>query len=987
MRESRRNPRTKSLKSTNNWTLKIGDVLIGISSLFHNHVTTVRPMIMHTTSLKTASITLLFCAFSFLPSASAQVQLDLNQSIPVDSAVTIGQLENGLTYYLQENHEPESRLELRLVVNAGSILEDEDQLGLAHFVEHMLFNGTRRFPKQTLMAFLQRIGMQIGPDINAYTSFDETVYQLQVPTDSMEVVRKAFQVLEDWAAYATLSDEEIDNERGVILEEWRSRLGAQERMLNEELPVILGDSRYAKRLPIGDTLVIKQSTYETVRRFYETWYRPDLMAVVVVGALDVPTMKSLVEEHFATIAPPENPVPRPTFDVPYMETRYKVVSDAEYDFFPVLSVSYRQPVVEMKTLLDHRQSLIGSLARGMLSRRFSEIAQDGTRAPFLAAGAGAGDLVRGFPQFSMTAYANEDSLVAALRTLVIESERVKQYPFTPGEFSRFKESFLRSLEEAYNERENTPSTRLVSSYVNHYLEDNPIPGVVNQYLLAQELLPTITLEEVSAYLPKALSSQDRAVTVNLPEKPSLEWVTEEVLASTFEKYDGMEVEPYIDATSDVPLFDKTLEPAEVVSRQSIPELGVEEITLSNGIRVVMKPTDFRADEVQFTSFSEGGTSLYTDQEYPTASFASSTVSGSGVGAFNQTELQKKLSGKRAYVSASISSLFEGFSGEASPEDLELLFQLIHLRAMHARLDSSAFLSQINLNRTFLVNRANSPDAAFSDTLSATLYMNHPRYRSVKIEELDSIEMGRALQIYQDRYADMDDFVFIFVGAFGVDTLTALAQTYLGTLPATDREETWQDIKVDHPDGTVTKTVYKGEEPKSRVNITFHGEFEYTRESRHHMEALERLLDILLFEELREERSGIYGAGVRGTSLRRPREGYRFSISFGCDPERAEELIRAVFETIEDIKQNGVEEDYVMRVQEQQRQARITDLEENRFWLNALRSAYYSDSVSEPLDILRYDELVDSLTAEDLQNATNMWLTDRYVQVTLFPEQP
>ena len=944
-------------------------------------------MIVHPTSFKTVLVAFLLCMTGLFPAVNAQAQLDLNQPIPVDSAVTIGQLENGITYYLRENHEPESRLELRLVVNAGSVLEDEDQLGLAHFVEHMLFNGTQRFPKQTLMAFLQRIGMQIGPDINAYTSFDETVYQLQVPTDSMEVVRKAFQVLEDWAAYATLSDEEIDNERGVVIEEWRSRRGAQGRMLDEELPVILGESRYAKRLPIGDTLVIKQSAYETVRRFYETWYRPDLMAVVVVGALDVPTMKSLVEEHFATIAPTENPVPRPTFDVPYMETRYKVVSDPEYDFFPVLSMRYRQPETPMKVLVDYRRSLVGSVARGMLSRRFGEIAQDGTRAPFLAAGAGAGDLVRGFPQFSLTAYANEDSLIAALRTLILESERVKQHPFTPGELSRFKESFLRSREEAYNERENTPSARLVASYVNHYLEDSPIPGVVNQYRLAQKLLPTITLEEVSAYLPEALSSEDRVVTVNLPEKPSLEWVNEEVLASTFEEYDGTVVDPYIDATSDVPLFDKTLEPAAVVSENSIPELGVSEITLSNGIRVVMKPTDFRADEVRFTSFSEGGTSLYGDDEYLTASFAASTVNGSGVGAFNQTELQKKLSGKRASVSASISSLFEGFSGQASPEDLELLFQLIHLRATQARLDSSAFLSQVNLNRTFLANRENSPNAAFSDTLSTTLYMNHPRYRPTKMEELDAIDMERALQVYQERYADMDDFVFIFVGALDVDTLTALAQTYLGTLPATDREETWQDVNVQYPEGSVVKTVYKGEEPQSRVSITFNGDYEDSRQARHHMESLERLLDILLFEELREERGGIYGAGVSAIQLRRPQEKYRFSISFGCDPERAEELTNAVFETIGEIKQSGVEEDYVARVQEQQRQARITDLEENRFWLNALRSSYYSDSVSEPLDILRYEELVDSLTAEDLQQAAIKWLTDRYVQVTLFPEQP
>ncbi len=921
-----------------------------------------------------------------LVAANVLAQNNLDEPIPVDSAVTVGQLESGLTYYLRENYEPESRLELRLVVNAGSILEDEDQQGLAHFVEHMLFNGTQRFPKQTLMAFLQRIGMQIGPDINAYTSFDETVYQLQVPTDSMELVRKAFQILEDWAAYATMSDEEIDNERGVVLEEWRSGRGAYGRMLDQVLPTILGESRYAERLPIGDTLVIQQSSYETVRRFYETWYRPDLMAVVVVGALDVPTMQSLVEEHFASIPATENPVPRPTFEVPLMETRYKVVSDPEYDFLPSLTVSYRRPNMDMHTIGDYRRSMVGAISRGMLSQRLSEIAQDGTRTPFLIASARSGDIVRAVPQFSLTAYANEDSLIAAFRTLILEAERVKQHSFTPGELSRYKESFLRSREEAYNERENTPSAQLASSYVSHFLEDSPIPSIVNEYQLAKQLVPTVTLEEVSAYLPNALSSKDRMVTVYLPEKPSLEWVTEDLLAGTLEKYDGATIEPYMDVELDVPLFEKDLVPVEVISERSISELGVTEVTLANGIRVVMKPTDFRADEVRFTSFSEGGTSLYNDREYPTAVYGAGAVTTSGVGVFDQTALRKKLSGKRAFVSAYITGLYEGFRGNASPEDLELLFQLIHLRATQARLDSSAFLSEINLYQTYQENRKNSPDAAFSDTLRTTLYMNHPRYRPVTTDELDQVDMMRSLEIYQDRFKDMDDFVFIFVGAFDVDTLTALAQTYLGTLPATDRNETWKNVNMSTPNGAVIKTVYVGQEPQSRVNITFNGSSEVSRESLHHMESLEMLLDILLFEELREERGGVYGAGVSGTLVRRPLERFTFAINFGCDPERATELTDAVFETIEEIKQDGVSEDYIARVQEQQRQARTVLLEENGFWVNALRNVYYADAVSEPLDILRYNELVDGLTSEDIQQAATKWLTDRYVQVTLYPEQ-
>lgn len=926
-------------------------------------------------------------AILLLPVAS-RAQMAPDDPIPVDSAVVIGQLDNGITYYLRENHEPESRLELRLAVNAGSILEDEDQRGLAHFVEHMLFNGTCRFPKQTLIAFLQRTGMQIGPDINAYTSFDETVYMLQVPTDSMEVIQKAFQVLEDWATCATMSDEEIDNERGVVVEEWRSGRGASGRMRDQILPVLLGDSRYAERLPIGDTLVIKQSSYESVRRYYDMWYRPDLMAVVVVGDMDVESMKSLVEQHFESIAPPAEPVPRPTYSVPALEeTRYKIARDSEFASFPSLSVSFRQPVVPMETIADYRESLVRSLASGMLSRRLQEIADDGTRAPFLFAGTGSGEIVRGVPQYQFQAFVNEDSLVAALRTLILEAERVKQHSFSAGELTRYTDSFMRSREQAFNERDNRPSAGLASSYVAHYLEANPIPGVVHAYRLAQQLVPTITLEEVSAYLPQALSSEDRVVTAMLPEKASLEWVTEETLASTFQSYDGMAVEPYIDNALDEPLFSEELDPAAIVSESTIPELDITEITLANGIRVVMKPTDFRADEVRFTAHSEGGTSLYSDDEYLTATFASQIVASSGVGAFDQVALQKKLSGKRASVSPFISGLFEGFNGQASPEDLELLFQLIHLRVTQPRADSSAFLSAININRTFLANRQNSPTAAFSDTLNTTLYMNAFRSRPRTAEDLDKIDMARAFEVYQERFADMDDFVFIFVGAFDIDTLTGLAQTYLGTLPTTDREETWQDVSAPTPDATIAKTVYKGEEAQSRVSIVFNGPYTDSREARHHMESLEMLLDILLFEELREARGGVYGAGVNALPLRRSRERYRFTISFGCDPERAEELTQAVFDKIDEIKRDGVTEDYLNRVKEQQRQQRVTSLEENGFWVSALRSAYYSDSLEEPLDILRHNELVDNMTAEDIQQAATQWLTDRYVQVTLYPEQP
>ena len=939
--------------------------------------------------LDTVKLTKVLCliapAMIFLVIAS-QAQVSTDSPIPVDSAVTIGQLDNGLTYYLRENGEPAGRLELRLAVNAGSVLEDEDQRGLAHFVEHMLFNGTRRFPKQSLIAFLERIGMEIGPDINAYTSFDETVYQLQVPTDSMAVVRSAFQVLEDWAAYATLSGEEIDNERGVVMEEWRSGRGAVGRMEDETLPVILGDSRYAKRLPIGDTLVIKQSSYESIRRYYRMWYRPDLMAVVVVGDLPMEMMEQLVKEYFSTIAPAADPAPRPSFGVPHQAaTRYKVARDPEYVAWPELSIIYRQPFVALETVGGYRQWLVGELARRMLASRLSEIRQDGTRSPFVITNVFRTEFVRDVPLFLFSAFTPEDSVVAALRTILTEAERARQHGFTAGELSRVTASLLRYRERAYNERDNTPSATFASAYANHFLEEDPILGPVNEFYLTKAFVPTITLDEIDAFLRQALSSTDRVVTANIPEKPSLAWITEDVLAETVARYTGTDVDPYVDDAVDAPLLDVDLTPVAIISEGSIPELGVTEITLDNGIRVVMKSTDFKADEVRFTAFSEGGTSLYSDEEFITAAYAALIVGSSGVGAFSQSALDKKLNGKRASVRVSISGLFEGMSGEASPKDLETLFQLIHLYATQPRADSAGFLSFLALNRPFFANRHNSPAVVFRDTLRTTLYMNHPRARPPKEADLDAIDMARALAIFKERFADMDDFTFIFVGAFDTDTLTALARTYLGTLPTTDREESWRDVNLSTPVGTVVKTVFKGQEPQSRVNITFNGPYQASRGTRHHLESLEMVLDILLFEELREALGGVYGASVSATRLTRPRERYRFSISFNCDPERADELTRAVFDKIEEIKRDGVPVDYVERVQAQQRQSRAISLERNGFWVSSLRSAYYRDSLETSLDILRYSELVDALTVESLQQAARAWLTERYVQVTLVPE--
>ena len=916
--------------------------------------------------------------------SSETAPLSLDAVMPVDPAVRIDTLDNGLVYYLRHNNEPKNRAELRLVVDAGSVLEDDDQLGLAHFLEHMLFNGTRRFEENELVNFLERTGMRFGPDVNAYTSFDETVYMLQIPTDSSEIVQTSFDVLEDWAAYATLSGEEIDKERGVVVEEWRRGTGAGGRIRDQILPVLLAHSQYKDRLPIGDTTIINNANYDTLRRYYRDWYRPNLMAVVAVGDFNLDHFEGLIREHFSTLTNPDDPRPRPSFAVPdHEETLYKVATDPEYPVTQV-QINFKQDAESFETVDDYREVLIGSLFNSMLNKRFAEIARQGN-APFLGAGVSKGSLVRPAVSYSIGAQVQEDSILVGLDAVLTEAARVRQHGFTETELARDKQETLRAYERAFNERENTESGSYASEYVNHFLEDEPVPGIAYEYELVQEVLPGITVEEVNARAAELLAEANRVVLVLMPEKEGLTPPTETELAAVLAGVQQKDIAPYVDDVSDEPLVADVPQPAAVTAERNIPDVGVKEITLENGVRVVLKPTDFKQDEVIFRAFSPGGSSLVEDDQYLDASTADALVSRSGVGAFDRTALQKKLSGKVASVSPYISELEEGLRGAASPEDLETLFQLIYLYFTAPRADSSALAAYQNEQIAFLTNRASTPFGPFQDSLIVALCGDHPRCKVPTIEQVQNLDLQNAYRIYQDRFADAGDFTFLFVGNFDLDELQTLAQSYLGTLPTTGRTETWRDMVPDPPGGVVTKTVKKGQAPQSQVALIFRGPFDYDRLSRHRLRSLEGVLDIRLREELRENRAGVYSTTVQSSVSDEPEAEYQLVIVFGCDPERAEELSQAVFEEIEDIKTEGVSADNLAKVKEQQRRERETSLEENSFWLGVL-DFYYSQEEEDLLDVLRYNEMIESLTAEDIQNAARQYLNEgSYVKAVLYPE--
>lgn len=905
--------------------------------------------------------------------------------LPLSPEVQVDTLDNGLVYYIQPNDEPSERAELRLVVNAGSVLEEEHERGVAHFVEHLLFNGTERFEEQEIVNFLERIGMRFGPDVNAYTSADETVYQLTIPTDDEEIVETSFEILEDWSSAATLSDEAVEKERGIIIEEWRARFeNASGRMQEKIRPVLFHESHYLDRSPIGDTAVIRNAEPETFRSFYERWYRPDLMAVVAVGDFNADDIEERIEEHFGHLTAPEDAPERSTFDIPgHEETLFAIATDPEYPVSQV-EVTYKREAVPAETAGDYRERLKRSLFRSMLNTRLSEIARQGD-APFVSARAYEGNPARPATFYGLGAQVYDDSLLTGMQAMLTEAERVRQHGFTDSEFERQKERTLRNYRRAYDERESTRSSDYVERYVDHFLEQRPVPGTEYEYELAQELLPEITLDEVNELSAQLLAEHDRVVLVRMPERSDRLEPTEEMLAGVLEHVQEQEVEPYVDETPDAPLMAEIPSPAEVTGEERFEELDVTEITLENGVRVVYKQTDFKRDEVQLSAFSPGGTSLAEDEDYFDAAYAATIVGQSGVGDFDQNALERLLSGQVVNVSPYIDELEQGFRGSASPEDLETLFQLIHRYMTDPRADEDALASFQNQQRAFLQNRDANPMGAFQDSLVAALYDGDLRRRVPTIEELEAIELDTAHQFFRERFADAGDFTFVFVGNLEPEQLTHLAQTYLGTLPSSQLDTMWQDVAPDRPEGVVEKTAYEGESSQSQVALLFHGPFDYTRENRHALRSLEDALSIRLREALREERSGVYGVQVEASSSHRPDERYQFVVSFTCDPERIDELTEAVFEEIQAYQDNGVPEETLATVKEQQRRDRETELEENGFWTGSL-AFHYRYGEEDVRNILRYQELIDAISEEDVQEAARTFLnTDRYVNVRLLPE--
>ena len=933
---------------------------------------------------------LILASMLFMPFLHAQelehtaASLGLGSDLPINPNVTIGTLENGMTYYIMYNSRPENRAALRLAVNVGSILETDEQQGLAHFVEHMCFNGTKHFEKNQLVEYLESIGMRFGADLNAYTSFDETVYMLELPLDDETVIKRGMQVLVDWAHFVTFDHEEIDKERDVILEEWRTRKGAGSRILDKQFPILFKGSKYAERLPIGKPEIITGFEYETLIDFYRTWYRPDLMAIIAVGDFNVSEMEQRIIDLFSQIPAPETTIERPIAEVPdHDELLFTIVTDPEATSTSI-SLYFKHERKIDRRVSDYRKSMAERLYNRMLNDRYGELLQKADP-PFISASSRKGSFVRSKEMYSLSAVTKDDEIERGFEALLSEAKRVQQHGFTATELERAKTNVLRRMEQSYNERDKTRSERHTSDLTRHFLSEAPIPGIEIEYELYKKYLPTISLREVNRLANEFMTERNRVVSLSMPEKEGVEVPTEEQLLAVLERVEKLELEPYVDEVADKPLIEITPMGASLASEIEHATIDVTEWQLSNGIRVLYKKTDFKADEVLFGATSPGGISLVDDEHIPSARMASNIVSVGGVGEFDAIQLRKALTGKVANVSPTISNDAEGFSGNASPKDLETAFQLMYLYFTSPRKDTSAFESFKTRMSAMFENMRNMPESVFNDTLQVTLANYHPRAKPMNKEWLEAIDLEKAFEIYTDRFSDASDFTFFFIGNIDEEELRTLVETWLGSLPVTNRNETWRDNELRRPEGVVKKEVYKGIDDKTMAAVVFSGPFEWNYENRYNFSALEEYLTILLRERIREEKGGTYGVGVHSQAVKIPREEYIFAISFGTSPERLDEMIDELFSVLEEAKNSLPSEEDVNKIKEIQRREREKNLKENNFWLGQLMNAV---RLEEPLDqFLRYEKMIDGLTAEAIRDAARKYLDmENYIQVVLLPEE-
>jgi zinc protease len=912
------------------------------------------------------------------------------QPLPIDPKVRYGKLDNGLTYYIRANKEPKQRAEFYIAQNVGAILENDNQNGLAHFLEHMAFNGTKNFPGKGVINYLESIGVKFGADINAHTGLDETVYNLSdVPTVRDGIIDSCLLVLHDWSNYISLEDGEIDAERGVIREEWRQGAGAERRMWKESNKIKYPGSQYAKRDVIGDTAIINNFAHKTIRDYYKKWYRPDLQAILIVGDVDVDKVEAKIKSMFADIPKPVNPTERTIFPIADNEQPIiSIVKDKEARMTRI-ELEYKHEKLPDNVKLSmqgYALSAVNSLISMMMSNRIDEITQQAT-APFVGAYAQYGELVKSTDAFQMLAIPKEGKELEGLNALLLEAQKIKRFGFTNAELERAKIDYLKNIEKSYNERDNQKSNTLVEEYVRNFLNQEPIPGIEWEYNTLKMMLPQLKLEMVNQVAKSYVTDNNLIVSIMAPDKEAVKIPTQEQILTAIDNAKKAELTAKAEETLNKPLLKSTPKAGTVTKTVENKVLGTTEWTLSNGIKVILKPTTFKKDEILLTAFGAGGLSKVKNiADLPSATMATTIVSNNGLGDYNQIDLNKILTGKIASVSPSISGYEEGFSGNSSVSDFETMLQLLYLNFTAPRKDDNAYQALMNGYKASLANIASDPRKAFSDSVSIMLTDHNPRTVIMNLQTLEKIDQDKALAIFKERFAVPADFTFIFTGNIDPNNkkMKEAICTYLGGLKSAKSTAKFVDNNIRRPKGKVNNYFAKEMKINKASNfILYSGSMPFNMENRTVITAIGNILSIRYVESIREKEGGSYGVGVRGSMNNTPIDEAILMMQFDTDPVKQTKLIGMIHSEINDIVTNGPKSDDVQKVKENMLKKYAEDVAENSWWSSAL-TRYYQDKLNLVSD---YKASVEALTPELIQKTLkNLVSQGNIMEVVMKPTE-
>ncbi|MEL7120539.1 MAG: insulinase family protein [Bacteroidota bacterium] len=909
-----------------------------------------------------------------------------DRALPINPELTIGQLENGLTYYIQKNRKPEKRVQLSLTVKTGSLQEEDDQLGIAHFVEHMAFNGTTHFAKNELIDYLESTGMRFGADLNAYTSFEETVYLLESRTDSLEYLEKSFLILEDWASGIQFDPEEVEKERGVVIAEWRSRLSPQQRMQQQSFPVLYKNSRYAERLPIGDPEIIKNISVDRIKQFYLDWYRPDLMAIIVVGDVDVAWVENEIKNRFAKLKTPKQAKERKKYTIDFHEEdRFAIMSDPEVPFTEI-ELIIQHPKKGINTIRGFRDQLLSTFYNRMLNFRMQEI-QRVPNPPFTFAYSGYGPGLSNLANYTISAFVQEGQALSGLKAVLKATAQAQQHGFFESELNRQKEDIMNRLKQAVDEQDKLNSSSLLNQCISHFLKNTPLMSPRQSLYTHRALLQTIEVDDINGLSEKWITEKNRVFVVKGPKKKGITLPSKKELVKLVDEEMSAPTLPYEDKVLDVELLDKELEPQAIISENFIDTFGVTELELENGVKVVLKPTNFQNDQINFTSFSPGGHSRYPDSLYRSAEVAAFLVKQSGIGPLGFLDMEKYFAGRGLSVAPYIQDLYEGISGGGEVNELETMLQLVYLYFTQVTVDDRYFQSYLKSQSSILKNIYTNPYYKIAQEKQNINYDGNIRRQTATIEDLNKVSRAKAFDIYKDRFRNASDFTFVFVGNFDVEQIKPQLATYLGNLPSNNRIESWKNTQSELAKGYIDSTFYMGQADKSLVEIIYHGAMDYDKPNERYLfYSMATLLGERLRKELREESGSVYSVGVRPFLKQKPEPIYRLTISFGCDPNEVDILIDKVNQEIQKLKVSGINTQEVQRITEQQIQSRKLGLKENNFWLAQLNARYKAEVGLKGLLLENYEKVTESLSKEAIINTANVYLSkDNYIQLVLLPE--